>query len=222
MENNKTRSYTAWIFSLACCWLLFSAPKLSATAQAEQKGWVPDYSHWERWQQPDEILETIGIKRGMTVADVGAGIGNLTLRLARRVGKKGRVYATDIRQDRLEILERRARRAKFKNIITVHATEKESGLPRGACDIIILVHVIHIVIREQDPLALLADLKLALKPGGILVLVHWDGVKMGYPEVEAYSRESVLKVVKEAGFNLIRMETSLPRDTIFILQANTR
>jgi hypothetical protein len=79
--------------------------------------------------------------------------------------------------------------------------------------------VFHIVIHDQDPLALLENIRPSLKPGGLLVLVQWDGEKMGYPDVVAYSRESVLDIVENSCFDVVRTETFLPRETIFILRA---
>ncbi|MBN1272841.1 MAG: methyltransferase domain-containing protein [Candidatus Aminicenantes bacterium] len=163
-------------------------------------------------------LDTLNIRPGMCVADVGAGTGYLTLRLAERVGPTGTVYATDIRRDRMETLARKAREAGFDNIIPLVISDTDPGLPLASCHLVILLHVIHIVIKSQDAPALLAGIKPALKEGGRLILVHWDGPKMGYPEVEAYSKESVLNIMKDSGFELERMETFLPRDTIFIFK----
>jgi ubiquinone/menaquinone biosynthesis C-methylase UbiE len=209
------------ILSIFAWCLLFGLNLEGRTlSQEKAEGWVPDYNKRDKWQQPEKILDAIGIKSGMIIADVGSGTGYLTLRLANRVGDKGIVYASDIRKDRINKLKDRAQKAGFNNIITLHGTEKDPGLPKGKFDMVIMLHVIHIVIKNQDPQALLANIKPALKPGGTLVLVHWDGKKMGYPEVEAYSKESVLKVMKEAGFKLTRLETFLPRDNIFILKAD--
>jgi len=58
-----------------------------------------------------------------------------------------------------------------------------------------------------------------LKPNGLLVLVQWDGKKMGYPDVHAYSEESVLEVIENSCFELVRIETFLPRDNIYVLRA---
>jgi len=215
---NKKQLNKLFIFLLVECWLCFLNPLVNEAMQIQNKGWVPDYDKRDQWQQPEKILDSIGIKQGMTVADVGAGTGYLTLRIAKRVGEKGIVYATDIREGRINALKNKALKAGFENIITLLSTETDTGLPRDTFDIIIMLHVIHIVIKEQDPLAFLANLKLALKPDGILVIVHWDGPKMGYPEVEAYSQENVLKLFKDSGFTMVRTETFLPRDTIFILK----
>ena len=216
LKTNSKQIFKILLLTLAAGWLLLWNPALDASSQAKKKGWSPDYNKRDQWQQPEKILDAIGIKPGMTVADVGSGTGYLILRMARRVEEAGMVYATDIRRDRLNTLKKRAQKAGFENIITIHGTEKDPGLPEGKFDIIIMLHVLHIVIKKQDPQSLLANIKPAMKPNGILVLVHWDGSKMGYPEVEASSKESVLKVIKEAGFKLIREETFLPPGIRFL------
>ncbi len=184
----------------------------------EQEEWVPDYDRRDEWQQPEKILAAIGIKPGMTVADVGAGKGYFTFRLAECVGPEGKVYATDIDEKLLESIQDRVQEEEIQNIVTILGDKDDPGLPEDQIDIILMVHVFHIIIETQDPLLFLENIRPSLKPEGILVIVHWDGKKMGYPDVYAYSRESLLEVIEASDFNLIRVETFLPRDNIYIFR----
>lgn len=185
----------------------------------EQEKWVPDYDRRDEWQQPEKILAAIGVKPGMTVADVGAGRGYFTFRLADCVGPEGKVYATDIDEKLLKSIQDRIQEEGIQNIVTILGDEDDPGLPEGQIDIILMVHVFHIIIHNQDPLLFLENIRSSLKPEGSLAIVHWDGAKMGYPDVHAYSRESLLEVIEESDFRLIRVETFLPRDNIYIFRA---
>ena len=183
-----------------------------------QEGWVPDYNNRDEWQQPEKIMDAIGVKPGMIIADVGAGKGYFAFKLAKRVGLEGKVYATDIDESQLKIIRDRIQREGIKNIVTILGKTDDPGLPQGQIDIVLMVHVFHIVIHDQSPLALLENIRPSLKPHGLLVLVQWDGKKMGYPDVYAYSKESVLKVIENSCFELVRTETFLPRENIYILR----
>jgi ubiquinone/menaquinone biosynthesis C-methylase UbiE len=184
----------------------------------EQEKWVPDYDQRDEWQQPEKILDAIGVHPGMTVADVGAGKGYFTFRLAERVGPEGKVYANDIDEANLKKIQARIQEQGTKNILTILGQQDDPGLPEGKIDIILMVHVIHIIIHDQDPLSFLENLRPSLKPDGLLIMVHWDGKKMGHPDVYAYSQESLLTVMEKSNFKLVRVETFLPRDNIYIFQ----
>jgi len=118
-----------------------------------------------------------------------------------------------------KIMDAIGQREDIKNIITILGKKDDPGLPKGQIDIILMVHVFHLVIHNQEPLALLENIRPSLKPHGMLVLVQWDGKKMGHPNVYAYSKESVLKVIENSCFELVRTETFLPRENIYILRA---
>ena len=83
------------------------------------------------WQKPDEIMDALNIADGSIVADVGAGAGWFTVRLARRVGPNGRVYAEDIQREMLEAITNRVRREGLGNVVTVEGTPEDPRLPAG-------------------------------------------------------------------------------------------
>lgn len=123
-------------------------------------------------EQPELMLDALEIKPGMTVADVGAGVGFHSVKLAGRVGEAGVVYATDVQPQMLVQLIARAQKAGVSNVVPVLCTQTYTGLPPGSVDLILMVDVYH---EMSNPEAALAGLKQALKPGGRLVLVEFRG-----------------------------------------------
>ena len=126
----------------------------------------------EAEEQPEQMLDALKIQPGATVADVGAGAGYTSLRLAKRVGPRGTVLATDVQPQMLAMLRDNAKAAGVKNIKPVRATQTDVNLPEGSVDLALMVDVYH---EASDPEALLAGLRKALKPGGRLVLVEFRG-----------------------------------------------
>ena len=121
----------------------------------------------EAREQPDKVLDALKLTPDMTVADVGAGTGYFTVRIAKRVAK---VYATDAQPEMIELLRKRV--AGAPNVEPVLAGEHDAGLPERCCDLEILVDVYH---ELSDPPAVVAGLRRALKPDGRLVLVEYRG-----------------------------------------------
>jgi ubiquinone/menaquinone biosynthesis C-methylase UbiE len=124
----------------------------------------------EQEEQPEAMLDSLKIAAGATVADVGAGVGYTSLKLARRVGASGTVYATDVQPEMLRMLVENARAAGIKNVKPIRCTPTDPRLPEGQLDLILMVDVYH---ECRDPEATLKGLRKALKPGGRLVLVEF-------------------------------------------------
>jgi ubiquinone/menaquinone biosynthesis C-methylase UbiE len=123
-------------------------------------------------EQPEAMLDALKIPRGAIVADVGAGAGYHCIRLARRVGPKGSVLATDLQPQMLEMLKNNAREAGVANIKPIRATQTDTKLPDAKVDLILMVDVYH---ECSDPESTLEGLLKALKPLGRLVLVEFRG-----------------------------------------------
>ena len=124
----------------------------------------------EQEEQPEAMLDALQIAPGSTVADVGAGVGYTSLRLARRVGSDGVVLATDLQPQMLRMLAENARAAGVKNIRAIRCTPTDPGLPEGRVDLILMVDVYH---ECSAPEATLKGIHKALKLGGRLVLVEF-------------------------------------------------
>jgi ubiquinone/menaquinone biosynthesis C-methylase UbiE len=124
----------------------------------------------EREETPREALKALKIKEGESIADVGAGSGYYTVLLARAVGERGRVYATDIQPEMLELIKRKVARDQLSNVEVILGSEDDPRLPAGALDLVLMVDVYHELARPQ---AMLRALKRVLRPGGRLVLIEF-------------------------------------------------
>lgn len=123
-----------------------------------------------REEQPEKAIAQLSLKPGMIVADVGAGTGFYTMRLARAVAPNGIVFANDIQPGMLERLKAKASAQHLTNIVAVLGDESDPRLPEGKLDLVLLVDVYHEFSRPQR---MLEGIRRALKPGGALVLLEF-------------------------------------------------
>ncbi len=162
----------------------------------------------EQWNKPDQIMDALQIAEGATVADIGAAGGWFTVRLARRVGPNGRVYAEDIQPLMLEAIRRRVQREGLTNVRTVLGTTKDSRLPHGI-DAILVVGTYH---EMEDPVAVLKDAAESLKPQGRIGIVDFSpGAGGPGPDPEQrVDPETVIKGATAAGLQVISQEPVPP------------
>ena len=149
------------------------------------------------------------------MADVGAGSGYFTVRLASRVGPAGRVYATDIQPEMLKMLGVRLDRERVTNVTLVQGSPDDPMLPDGAIDLILMVDVYH---ELANPQRILRGLHRALRPGGRLVLLEYRKEDPRVPiriEHKMTVREAKLELEAE-GFKLARVDDVLPRQHILV------
>jgi ubiquinone/menaquinone biosynthesis C-methylase UbiE len=166
-------------------------------------------------EAPDKALDAIGIAKGSTVADVGAGSGYMTVRMAERVGPGGRVYGTDIQPQMLTMLRQRLDREGISNVTLVQGAVDDPKLPPAALDLILLVDVYH---EFSEPQKMLRGMRAALKPTGRLVLLEYKKEDPSIPirlEHKMTVAEAKLEVEAE-GFRLARVGTELPRQHILV------
>ena len=169
-------------------------------------------------EEPDLAVEALGLRPGDTVADIGAGSGYMTIRMAKRVGPTGRVYAEDIQPEMLALLETRTTQAKLANVVPVLGSFTDPKLPSAAVDLELLVDVYH---EFSEPQSMLRGLRRALKPGGRLVLLEYrkeDPAVPILPEHKMSVAEAKLEVEAE-GFRLSATDERLPRQHILIFTA---
>jgi ubiquinone/menaquinone biosynthesis C-methylase UbiE len=166
-------------------------------------------------EEPDRALDALGIKRGDVVADVGAGSGYLTVRIAKRVGKEGRVYGEDIQPEMIELLKKRVTQEKIANVVPLLGRENDPKLPDSAIDLIVLVDVYH---EFQQPQEMLRAMRKALKPTGRLVLLEYRKEDPNVPIREEHKMTvAVAKLEVEAeGYTLSKADERLPRQHILI------
>ena len=166
-------------------------------------------------EQPDMALDAMRIAAGSTVADVGAGSGYMTARLARSVGAAGKVYASDIQPEMLVLLRQRMARERLTNIEPILGSLDDPRLPSSAVDLILMVDVYHELSRPQ---AMLRRMHTALKSDGRLVLLEYrkeDPNVPIRPEHKMSVSEAKLEVEAE-GFVLSKVDEVLPRQHILI------
>ena len=176
-----------------------------------------DRSEREEEEQPDRALELIGIKPGMIIADVGAGSGYMSVRLARRVGEAGKVYANDLQASMLTILRDKVRSQKLANVEFVQGTATDARLPAGAIDLALLVDVYHEFWYPQE---MLRSIRRSLKPNGQLVLLEYRKEDPGLPILPDH-KMSVAEVrteVEAEGFSFDRLVPQLPRQHIIVFR----
>ena len=168
-------------------------------------------------EAPDVALNALKILKGSSVADIGAGSGYITEKLAARVGPSGRVFANDVQPQMLELLARRLARRKITNVTLVQGDVDDPRLTDASVDLEIMVDVYHEFSRPQ---AMLRHLRDALKPGGRLVLLEYrkeDPAIPIRPEHKMSVAEAKLEVEAE-GFALAKVDESLPRQHILIFR----
>jgi predicted methyltransferase len=170
----------------------------------------------EEEEHPDAAIEALGLQPGMVVADVGAGTGFMSIKMARKVGPTGKVYANDIQPGMLDLLRKNAAQAKLTNIEPVLGTVAGTNLPKGQLDLVLMVDVYH---ELSEPEKMLRDLRETLKPDGRLVLIEYRGEDPGVP-INNTHKMTVAQVKTELeaeGFVLGPVDESLPRQHILFL-----
>jgi ubiquinone/menaquinone biosynthesis C-methylase UbiE len=166
-------------------------------------------------ENPDLAIKLLAIPEGAVVADIGAGVGYYSLKIASIVGSKGKVYATDIQPEMLRLLRKRIEKAGVRNVEPVLGGVAEANLPEGTIDIVLLVDVYH---EFSEPQKMLASIARALKPGGKLILLEFREEDQSVP-IRPEHKMSVATVRKELeaeGYVLEKLVKDLPWQHIFV------
>ena len=178
-----------------------------------------DRSERVQEEEPDEALNALKLAPGSVVADVGAGSGYMTVRMAQRVGPTGKVYANDIQPQMLDILRQRLAREKVTNVELVLGTMDDPKLPANSIDLILMVDVYHEFAQPQPMLRKMRD---SLKTGGQLVLLEYRKEDPSIP-IRPDHKMSVAEAkmeVEAEGFTLARVDERLPRQHILVFTKN--
>ena len=186
-------------------------PVLAQTRQAGEAG-------REAWQKVDQIFSAMGVRSGATVADVGAGDGFFTSRLARAVGPDGRVFAVDVDEKALARLQKRLEDEGIRNVFVVKGTATDPRLPERTLDAALIVNAYHEMREHQQ---MLSALRSALKPNGKLVIVEpisdtrRSRSRADQTKAHEIAPEFVLADARRTGFRIVGMQdpfTSRGRD----------
>lgn len=158
------------------------------------------------YQDPLTISRDIGVRRGMTVVDMGCGPGFFTLPLASLVGAKGSVYAVESNPTMLRHLRSNTRKSGLRGRVVriVRADVSQTGIPAACADVVLLVRILHDI---EDKKAFLTEVRRVCKPGGRVVDLDWKKVKSmkhGPPYEIKLSKGESSQIMKENGFSLTR------------------
>jgi ubiquinone/menaquinone biosynthesis C-methylase UbiE len=171
----------------------------------------------EQEEHPEEMLDAMDIRQGDVVADVGAGVGYLSLRIARRVGPKGKVLASDIQAPMLEALQVNSKNFGITNIKTIRATPTDSKLPEAQVDLALMTDVYH---ELSQPELTISSIRRALKPRGRLVLVEFRGEDPEVPirEEHKMTLAQVRREIEPMGFEFVESNEELPWQHVIIFE----
>jgi len=176
----------------------------------------PEVEGWEvriNTRQPiQKVIETIGLKPGMVIGEVGAGTGRITVWFASTVGPTGMVYANDIDKSSLDHLENRCKKEGFNNVKIILGTVDNPKLPQKALDIAFMTNTYH---HLDKPVELVHNLLSTLKENGILAIVERDAERTGNYR-DGTKRSEFIKQLKQAGFEVFKIDTTMKEDNIYL------
>ncbi len=174
-----------------------------------------------RWQKPAAVIRALGLRRGQVVADIGAGPGYWTRRLARAVGPRGRVFAVEPEIEVIEVLRRRLAAAGIRNATPVLGEAGDPRLPDGSCDVALVVNTYH---HFSDGVAFLRRLAGALRPGGRLAAIDFARreTPVGPPVHHRVAREDFVRAARRAGLAVVAEHRFLPYQYFVVLARRRR
>lgn len=228
-KHTRSAALAAWVLVLVAASALLAAAQQTTTAPGvhpisgrrfapvmgyQGADWL-DRNERVTEEEPDLALDAIKLEKGSTVADVGAGSGYMSVKMAKRVGPMGKVYANDIQPEMIALLRQRLAKEKIANVEPILGAVDDPKLPAHSLDLILMVDVYH---EFQQPQAMLRHMHDALKPGGRLVLLEYRKEDPTIPIREEHKMSvAVAKLEVEAeGYKLSRVDEVLPRQHILI------
>ena len=168
-------------------------------------------------ERPTRLLEALKLQPGQVIADVGAGSGYLSWRMAQQVGGKGKVYATDIQPEMLVLLEQNMKSRGLTNVVAVLGTTTNAALPEKSIDLAIMVDVYH---EFDHPYEMMRGIVRGLKPGGRVVFVEYRGEEKWVP-IKPLHKMTEAQVRKEMALHPVEwVETLkiLPRQHVIVFR----
>ena len=178
--------------------------------------WAKEFDNPERdaWQKPEEILDALHLQPTSMVADIGAGTGYFSVRIAKRI-PEGKVFAADVEPDMVRYLGERAQREYLTNLIPVQASPDAANIPEPV-DVVLIVDTYHHIGNRPQ---YFAKLKSSLRPTGRLAIVDFKADSpSGPPAQYRISPERVAEELNAAGYSLIQTLRFLPRQYYLVFQ----
>jgi len=169
------------------------------------------------WQQPERVIAALGVHPGDRVADLGAGSGYFTLRLARAVGPSGRVYAVDVDEAMNAYLRERVAQAGLSNVEVILGRFEDPLLPDGGIDLVLVVDTYHHLEHRPD---YFRNLRRDLTPGGRVAVIDFDGSKGWFVRWTGHitPRELLLREMAEAGYKVVEEFDFIDRQAFVIFR----
>jgi predicted methyltransferase len=202
---------------LACCVLATAAAQSSHThgfTGADRWARVFDDPARDGWQKPQQVIAALNVAEDAAVADLGAGTGYFTVRLAQAL-PKGRVYAVDVEPDMVRHLEQRARQMNLGNVTAVLAAGDDARLP-ARVDRVLVVNTYHHIEAREAYFRRLAD---ALKPGGEVAIIDYTRESPFGPPVAARLAPATVKAeMQRAGYVLAAEHAFLPHQYFLVFR----
>ena len=178
-------------------------------------GWL-ERPEREREEAPERLVEALGLRAGDVVADIGAGTGYFSFRMASRL-TSGRVLAVDIQPEMLAIIEARRRREGVANVEPIRGTPLDPNLPEAGVDVVLIVDADH---EFSHPLEMTQAIRRALRPGGRLVLVEYRGEDPAVPikPLHKMTEAQARKEIEAQGLRFVRRSDALPIQHILVFE----
>jgi ubiquinone/menaquinone biosynthesis C-methylase UbiE len=181
---------------------------------AEQWAHVFDDPKRDEWQKPHEVIQALALKPDAVIADIGAGTGYFSMRLANMV-PKGRIYGVDIEPDMVKYLAERAKREKRDNVVALAGAPGDPRLPEKA-DLILMVDVFHHI---DDRTGYFRKLRASLKPGGRIAVIDFRvDSPQGPPKAARIAPERVVAELEGAGYTLAKAHRFLPNQYFLVFR----
>ena len=156
----------------------------------------------DEWQQPARVVADLGLTDGSRIADIGCGRGYFTFRLAKAVGEKGKVFATEISAKALKSVSDRVKKDKLTNIEPVVSEPTDTKLKPDSVDAAMLCNVLHHVPKDKR-LGLTKDVVRSIKPGGFLYILDWRvDAKTKHDPNRRIPKKDLIKLATDAGMVL--------------------
>lgn len=207
------------------CLLPFEILAQGASPEINEQYRNPDYARWQRnletegrevYEKRLAIVDAVAATPGQAIADVGAGTGLFTRLFAARVGPQGRVYAVDIARAFVEGNVQRARAARLENVVGIVSSQADTRLEENSVDVAFICDAYH---HFEEPKAMLASIRRALRPGGTLVIVDFERMRGRSPDwilkhVRA-GKEDFRREIEASGFRFAE-EVKLMRENYFL------
>jgi ubiquinone/menaquinone biosynthesis C-methylase UbiE len=172
-------------------------------------------SYRDRQMQPEKIMDSVGIKPGMIIGEAGAGGGYFTFWISKRVGETGTVYANDIDKKELNKLKNKCEEENITNIQTVVGEIDNPLFPVDSLDMVTMMTAFH---DFTKPVEWMNNVKKYLKPDAKLVIIDGDPEKLNSNRGHFLTQKEVLDIMKKTDFELVKIETFLVRDNIYIFK----